>query len=90
MEQWNPSPPWSDSALQKILVTFRVPLFHHSSELARYSAGGGTKRSVCQVPDIIQQDLSPCYMTSTPPTPTATPGTAAPPHHAFSFDWAAE
>lgn len=72
MEQWNPSPPWSDTTVQK-------------------------------VPDIIHQDLSP-YMTTTPPTPTGTPGSLngggssssggglshQPPHTAFTFDWAPE
>ncbi|XP_069697821.1 uncharacterized protein dysf [Periplaneta americana] len=68
MEQWNPSPPWSDTTVQK-------------------------------VPDIIHQDLSP-YMTTTPPTPTGTPGSSngagggglsqQPPHTAFTFDWTPE
>lgn len=71
MEQWNPSPPWSDTTVQK-------------------------------VPDIIHQDLSP-YMTTTPPTPTGTPGSLnggsgssggglshQPPHTAFTFDWTPE
>lgn len=72
MEQWNPSPPWSDTTVQK-------------------------------VPDIIHQDLSP-YMTTTPPTPTGTPGSLngggssssggglshQPSHTAFTFDWAPE
>lgn len=56
MEQWNPSPPWSDT-LQK-------------------------------VPDIMHHDLSP-YMTTTPPTPSATPGDPGP-HVAFTFDWMPE
>ncbi|XP_033607758.1 uncharacterized protein LOC111865566 isoform X2 [Cryptotermes secundus] len=72
MEQWNPSPPWSDTTVQK-------------------------------VPDIIHQDLSP-YMTTTPPTPTGTPGSLngggssssggglshQPSHTAFTFDWTPE
>ncbi|KAJ9592142.1 hypothetical protein L9F63_001370, partial [Diploptera punctata] len=68
MEQWNPSPPWSDTTVQK-------------------------------VPDIIHQDLSP-YMTTTPPTPTGTPGSNSnsgggsvshqPSHSAFTFDWTPE
>lgn len=58
MEQWNPSPPWSDT-LQK-------------------------------VPDIAHQDLSP-YVTTTPPTPTGTPGGPhSTSHTAFTFDWMPE
>lgn len=58
MEQWNPSPPWSDT-LQK-------------------------------VPDIMHHDLSP-YVTTTPPTPTGTPGeTSSNSHMAFTFDWMPE
>lgn len=72
IEQWNPSPPWSDTTVQK-------------------------------VPDIIHQDLSP-YMTTTPPTPTGTPGSLngggssssggglshQTSHTAFTFDWTPE
>lgn len=58
MEQWNPSPPWSDT-LQK-------------------------------VPDIMHHDLSP-YVTTTPPTPTGTPGeTTSNSHLTFTFDWMPE
>lgn len=58
MEQWNPSPPWSDT-LQK-------------------------------VPDIMHHDLSP-YVTTTPPTPTGTPGESnSSSHMAFTFDWMPE
>lgn len=57
MEQWNPSPPWSDT-LQK-------------------------------VPDIMHHDLSP-YVTTTPPTPTGTPGEPNSSHMAFTFDWMPE
>lgn len=56
MEQWNPSPPWSDT-LQK-------------------------------VPDIMHHDLSP-YVTTTPPTPSGTPGETNS-HMAFTFDWMPE
>lgn len=56
IEQWNPSPPWSDT-LQK-------------------------------VPDIMHHDLSP-YVTTTPPTPSGTPGETNS-HMAFTFDWMPE